>query len=185
MRQLTKFKQAVGDSFDIYISWYEITADEEEDVIDLIHTSVTQSNINQSSSVNDTVKTESEMQEIYVDSDSLKELIMVIEDIFNKRKTIPCQNKVLNNSNLTMRIRIWDKSENDSEVSFKELVLIDLSEINEPLKDMFSMFESLDSSISSLSLDTRICQQIFEKLRKSNTFKLLTFLENTDSKVSI
>lgn len=43
MQQLIKFKQTVSDKYDIYICCYEIVADDEENVIDLIQTSLSQS----------------------------------------------------------------------------------------------------------------------------------------------
>lgn len=58
----------------------------DEEINDLV--SLGSSNISLTESANETAKTESDMQEIWIDSDSLEELVMVIEDIITKRKYV-------------------------------------------------------------------------------------------------
>ena len=156
MQQLVKFKQSTNNKYDIYISCYEIVADDEENVVDLIQTSLSQTEKSHKSYSRDSVKTESEMQEIYVDSDSLEELIMVIEDVFAKRKTVQVKNEVFTMSHLLMKVRITDKADDDSYQNQREIVLIDLSELNEPIEPLTEMFHILGTNERSLSIDTRI-----------------------------
>ena len=141
------------------------------------------------SSSDDTVKTESDMQEIFVDSDSLDELTLVIEDIFSKRKYVTINNQAVTASNLIMRMRIvrddHDQTDSDQNNFDNLLVLVDLSELNEPIDDITKMFLTLENCSDSLSLDTRICQHIFEKLRNASVFRLLTFVNSAEGNNSV
>lgn len=132
------------------------------------------------------MKTESEMQEIFVDSDSLEELIMVIEDVFAKRKIVQVKSEVFTMSHLVMKIRIAEQSNDDSYQNQREIILIDLSELNEPIEALTEMYHTLASNERSLTIETRICQTIFEKNKKSSSFKLMTFINSAsnDQKVS-
>lgn len=103
------------------------------------------------------------MQEIFVDSDSLEELIMVIEDVFAKRKIVQVKSEVFTMSHLLMRIRIAGQSNDDSYPNQREIILIDLSELNEPIEALTEMYHTLTSNERSLTIETRICQTIFEK----------------------
>lgn len=75
-----------------------------------------------------------------------------------------------------MRIRFTDNQEDESNPNEKVLYFVDLSEYNEPIDDLQDMFHTLESNITSLSLETRISQFIFEKLRMVDTFRLLSFI---------
>jgi hypothetical protein len=118
------------------------------------------------------------MQEIFVDSNSLDELTMVIEDILSKRKTVCINDGLFSASNLIIKIRLCAKGLDKSDPNQKEMFVIDLSELNEPISEISKMFHVLENNPSSLSLDTLICQQIFEKLRKANIFRVMTFLKH-------
>lgn len=143
------------------------------------------------------------MNEIFVDTDSLEELQGVIEGLLSKRKRVfwghetsfnsECEwwkTKRLNFykeginqyappyiSNAVLKIRITqndDLEETDPEQ--KEIYLIDLSEYNEPISEIKKMLLTLESDISSLSLDTRVWQFVFEKWRKVDSLQLLGFI---------
>jgi len=142
------------------------------------------------------------MQEIFVDTDSLEELTMVIQDVYWRRRKAfwehdhefndscsCCQAKKLSPyrlglnacpppywSHVIMRIRFTDNQEDESNPNEKVLYFVDLSEYNEPIDDLQDMFHTLESNITSLSLETRISQFIFEKLRMVDTFRLLSFI---------
>ena len=62
-----------------------------------------------------------------------------------------------------------------SQLSESELTLYDLSELNEPLDTLMDMYKTLESGTASLSIDTRMCQFVFDKLRKCDRFALLAF----------
>ena len=84
---------------EIYISCFEITADECEEVNDLIKSSMSQTS---SDFVNNSSQSlsESDMQEICLDSDNFEELKMVTEDIVNKRQTAEIGGHIFTTSNL-------------------------------------------------------------------------------------
>ena len=145
------------------------------------------------------------MQEIFVDTDSLDELTMVIQDLFSRRKRAFCGHesafddswncwnqrklnhyKIISHANayappyfssVVLRVRITTQEEQEeTDPDQKEIHVVDLSEYNEPIEDLKKMVLDLEASSSSLSLDTRIWQLIFEKLRKVEVFQLLSFI---------
>jgi hypothetical protein len=127
------------------------------------------------------------MQEIYIDSDSLDELQLVIQDIFSKRKRVYVNGQeAYFSSHLIMKVRICMKNLDETDPNQKEIILIDLSEINEPIEILQNMFVTLESNTNSFSLESRICQQVFEKLRKMSSFKILSFINqpNEDTRIS-
>ena len=81
-------------------------------------------------------------------------------------------------SHLVTKIRVVKIDKNSSDSSECEIVVFDIWELNEPLDNIQKMFESLESNENSLSIDTRICQLIFEKLRKWNRFNLISFISS-------
>ncbi|CAI2384858.1 unnamed protein product [Moneuplotes crassus] len=214
VRHLISLKQALKETskdstpISAYLSCYEIIADAEEDIVDLIeyeHSERSSINISKSQSKHSSVKSESEMQEIFIDTDSLEELQMVVNDLFSKRKRVfcghedsydkecdCCKTKKLNMykeginqyappyiSNVVLKIRIaQNDSQDESDPEQKEIYLIDLSEYNEPVPEIQNMLLKLESDISSLSLDTRICQFVFEKCRKVDSLHLLGFINS-------
>lgn len=86
-------------------------------------------------------------------------------------------------SHLITKIRTTRIDQNSTETSEWELVIFDIWELNEPLENIQKMFESLESNENSLSLDTRIWQLIFEKLRKWNRFNLIAFMSNNQNAI--
>lgn len=117
------------------------------------------------------------MQEIYVDSNSLEELQLVIQDIFIRRKRVFIHGQeAYFSSHLIMKVRICLKNLDETDPNQKEIILIDLSEINEPIQSLQNMFTTLESNTTSFSLETRISQQVFEKLRRMSNFKILSFI---------
>ena len=96
MKRLIYFKQKQPKKFskvkyEFYFCWYEVMTvcdnshiQWDEEINDLV--CLGSSNISLAQSDNETSKSESDMQEICIDSDSLEELVMVIDDIVCKRK---------------------------------------------------------------------------------------------------
>ena len=89
-KQLKKYSRF---KYEFYFCWYEVMTicdnshiQWDEEINDLV--SLGSSNISLTESANETAKTESDMQEIWIDSDSLEELVLVIEDIITKRKYV-------------------------------------------------------------------------------------------------
>lgn len=126
------------------------------------------------------------MQEIYVDSNCLDELQLVIQDIFIRRKRVFVNGQdAYFSSHLIMKIRICLKNLDETDPNQKEIILIDLSEINEPIQSLQNMFTTLESNTTSFSLETRICQQVFEKLRRMSKFKILSFINLPNGDINL
>jgi len=111
-------------------------SDEDEEVHDLIQASMSNASKTKLNNTNGSAKSESEMQEIWLDSDSLEELVMVVEDIVNKRQLAEIASLQYTNSTLVIRARIVRYDENDSEEQQWEITLFDLTEIDEPIEHL-------------------------------------------------
>jgi hypothetical protein len=104
LQYLIKFKidskQAKSEhTYEVYISCYEVTSDENEEVTDLIKASMS-SNSGSSHDQTDGEVSEGDMQEICLDSDEFEELTMVVEDIISKRQFADIAGQIFTVSNL-------------------------------------------------------------------------------------